>query len=138
MASLTEREDTAPEVTESNATSVVDGDKRVKRRLLMGRRLPHPSQATVLVPVPPPFTISGLNLGPIPPQTSWTRVSSSCQARSCLLFLHGCYLVPIQGPGGCGKGTSHQNDPVSVLALPLSGCKTRASGPEPLRLLRFL
>ncbi|XP_073739035.1 signal peptide, CUB and EGF-like domain-containing protein 2 isoform X2 [Callorhinus ursinus] len=30
-----EREDTAPEVTESNATSVVDGDKRVKRRLLM-------------------------------------------------------------------------------------------------------
>uniref|UniRef100_A0A452QA64 Signal peptide, CUB and EGF-like domain-containing protein 2 n=1 Tax=Ursus americanus TaxID=9643 RepID=A0A452QA64_URSAM len=28
-------EDTAPEVTESNATSVVDGDKRVKRRLLM-------------------------------------------------------------------------------------------------------
>uniref|UniRef100_A0A452QB45 Protein CEGP1 n=1 Tax=Ursus americanus TaxID=9643 RepID=A0A452QB45_URSAM len=35
LASLTEREDTAPEVTESNATSVVDGDKRVKRRLLM-------------------------------------------------------------------------------------------------------
>ncbi|XP_044775785.1 signal peptide, CUB and EGF-like domain-containing protein 2 isoform X3 [Neomonachus schauinslandi] len=30
-----EREDTAPEVTESNATSLVDGDKRVKRRLLM-------------------------------------------------------------------------------------------------------
>ncbi|XP_004394618.1 PREDICTED: signal peptide, CUB and EGF-like domain-containing protein 2 isoform X2 [Odobenus rosmarus divergens] len=30
-----EREDTAREVTESNATSVVDGDKRVKRRLLM-------------------------------------------------------------------------------------------------------
>uniref|UniRef100_A0A452QAC0 Signal peptide, CUB and EGF-like domain-containing protein 2 n=1 Tax=Ursus americanus TaxID=9643 RepID=A0A452QAC0_URSAM len=29
------RADTAPEVTESNATSVVDGDKRVKRRLLM-------------------------------------------------------------------------------------------------------
>uniref|UniRef100_A0A452QAV6 Signal peptide, CUB and EGF-like domain-containing protein 2 n=1 Tax=Ursus americanus TaxID=9643 RepID=A0A452QAV6_URSAM len=33
--SCLEREDTAPEVTESNATSVVDGDKRVKRRLLM-------------------------------------------------------------------------------------------------------
>ncbi|KAK2100760.1 Signal peptide, CUB and EGF-like domain-containing protein 2 [Saguinus oedipus] len=32
---LHEREDTALEVTESNATSVVDGDKRVKRRLLM-------------------------------------------------------------------------------------------------------
>ncbi|XP_021119430.1 signal peptide, CUB and EGF-like domain-containing protein 2 isoform X6 [Heterocephalus glaber] len=30
-----EQEDTALEVTESNATSVVDGDKRVKRRLLM-------------------------------------------------------------------------------------------------------
>ncbi|XP_048216798.1 signal peptide, CUB and EGF-like domain-containing protein 2 isoform X2 [Perognathus longimembris pacificus] len=30
-----EREDTAPEGTESNATSVADGDKRVKRRLLM-------------------------------------------------------------------------------------------------------
>ncbi|XP_035977284.2 signal peptide, CUB and EGF-like domain-containing protein 2 isoform X4 [Halichoerus grypus] len=30
-----EREDTALEVTESNATSLVDGDKRVKRRLLM-------------------------------------------------------------------------------------------------------
>uniref|UniRef100_A0A8P0NY42 Signal peptide, CUB domain and EGF like domain containing 2 n=1 Tax=Canis lupus familiaris TaxID=9615 RepID=A0A8P0NY42_CANLF len=29
------REDAVPEVTESNATSVVDGDKRVKRRLLM-------------------------------------------------------------------------------------------------------
>ncbi|KAM5223155.1 signal peptide, CUB and EGF-like domain-containing protein 2 isoform 10-T10 [Hipposideros larvatus] len=33
--SCLEREDTALEVTESNATSVVDGDKRVKRRLLM-------------------------------------------------------------------------------------------------------
>ncbi|XP_069891377.1 signal peptide, CUB and EGF-like domain-containing protein 2 isoform X4 [Dipodomys merriami] len=33
--SCLEREDTAPEVTESNATSVADGDKRVKRRLLM-------------------------------------------------------------------------------------------------------
>uniref|UniRef100_A0A8C9QGQ3 Signal peptide, CUB and EGF-like domain-containing protein 2 n=1 Tax=Spermophilus dauricus TaxID=99837 RepID=A0A8C9QGQ3_SPEDA len=30
-----EREDTALEVTENNATSVADGDKRVKRRLLM-------------------------------------------------------------------------------------------------------
>uniref|UniRef100_A0A2K6CSQ1 Signal peptide, CUB and EGF-like domain-containing protein 2 n=1 Tax=Macaca nemestrina TaxID=9545 RepID=A0A2K6CSQ1_MACNE len=33
--SCLEREDTVLEVTESNATSVVDGDKRVKRRLLM-------------------------------------------------------------------------------------------------------
>uniref|UniRef100_A0A8C0MRS5 Signal peptide, CUB and EGF-like domain-containing protein 2 n=1 Tax=Canis lupus familiaris TaxID=9615 RepID=A0A8C0MRS5_CANLF len=33
--SCLEREDAVPEVTESNATSVVDGDKRVKRRLLM-------------------------------------------------------------------------------------------------------
>ncbi|XP_066222213.1 signal peptide, CUB and EGF-like domain-containing protein 2 isoform X4 [Saccopteryx leptura] len=33
--SCLEQEDTAPEVTESNATSVADGDKRVKRRLLM-------------------------------------------------------------------------------------------------------
>ncbi|PNJ24612.1 signal peptide, CUB and EGF-like domain-containing protein 2 isoform X10 [Pongo abelii] len=33
--SCLEREDTILEVTESNATSVVDGDKRVKRRLLM-------------------------------------------------------------------------------------------------------
>ncbi|XP_053418010.1 signal peptide, CUB and EGF-like domain-containing protein 2 isoform X6 [Nycticebus coucang] len=33
--SCLEREDTALEVTESNATSVADGDKRVKRRLLM-------------------------------------------------------------------------------------------------------
>ncbi|XP_039100515.1 signal peptide, CUB and EGF-like domain-containing protein 2 isoform X3 [Hyaena hyaena] len=33
--SCVEQEDTAPEVTESNATSVVDSDKRVKRRLLM-------------------------------------------------------------------------------------------------------
>ncbi|KAM4846817.1 signal peptide, CUB and EGF-like domain-containing protein 2 isoform 4-T4 [Thomomys bottae] len=33
--SCLEREDIAPEVTESNATSVADGDKRVKRRLLM-------------------------------------------------------------------------------------------------------
>nr|XP_009005893.3 signal peptide, CUB and EGF-like domain-containing protein 2 isoform X5 [Callithrix jacchus] len=33
--SCLEREETALEVTESNATSVVDGDKRVKRRLLM-------------------------------------------------------------------------------------------------------
>ncbi|XP_024894616.1 signal peptide, CUB and EGF-like domain-containing protein 2 isoform X2 [Pteropus alecto] len=33
--SILEREDTALEVTESNATSVADGDKRVKRRLLM-------------------------------------------------------------------------------------------------------
>ncbi|XP_012884132.1 PREDICTED: signal peptide, CUB and EGF-like domain-containing protein 2 [Dipodomys ordii] len=33
--SCLEREDTAPEVTESNATLVADGDKRVKRRLLM-------------------------------------------------------------------------------------------------------
>ncbi|XP_034522428.1 signal peptide, CUB and EGF-like domain-containing protein 2 isoform X5 [Ailuropoda melanoleuca] len=33
--SCLEREDTAPEAAESNATSVVDGDKRVKRRLLM-------------------------------------------------------------------------------------------------------
>ncbi|XP_036906007.1 signal peptide, CUB and EGF-like domain-containing protein 2 isoform X4 [Sturnira hondurensis] len=33
--SCIEREDTALEVTESNATSVADGDKRVKRRLLM-------------------------------------------------------------------------------------------------------
>ncbi|XP_054225525.1 signal peptide, CUB and EGF-like domain-containing protein 2 isoform X21 [Homo sapiens] len=33
--SCLEREDTVLEVTESNTTSVVDGDKRVKRRLLM-------------------------------------------------------------------------------------------------------
>ncbi|XP_019584318.2 signal peptide, CUB and EGF-like domain-containing protein 2 isoform X8 [Rhinolophus sinicus] len=33
--SCLEQEDTALEVTESNATSVADGDKRVKRRLLM-------------------------------------------------------------------------------------------------------
>ncbi|KAM8817533.1 signal peptide, CUB and EGF-like domain-containing protein 2 isoform 3-T3 [Rhynchonycteris naso] len=33
--SCLEQEDTAPEVTESNSTSVADGDKRVKRRLLM-------------------------------------------------------------------------------------------------------
>ncbi|XP_044921784.1 signal peptide, CUB and EGF-like domain-containing protein 2 isoform X3 [Mustela putorius furo] len=33
--SCLEREDSAPEGTESNATLVVDGDKRVKRRLLM-------------------------------------------------------------------------------------------------------
>ncbi|KAL4697201.1 hypothetical protein H8959_002899 [Pygathrix nigripes] len=33
--SCLEQEDTVLEVTESNATSVVDGDKRVKRRLLM-------------------------------------------------------------------------------------------------------
>nr|XP_027798139.1 signal peptide, CUB and EGF-like domain-containing protein 2 isoform X4 [Marmota flaviventris] len=33
--SCLEREDTALEVTENNATSVADGDKRVKRRLLM-------------------------------------------------------------------------------------------------------
>ncbi|XP_012656671.1 signal peptide, CUB and EGF-like domain-containing protein 2 isoform X3 [Otolemur garnettii] len=33
--SCLEREDTALEVTETNATSVADGDKRVKRRLLM-------------------------------------------------------------------------------------------------------
>ncbi|XP_078196594.1 signal peptide, CUB and EGF-like domain-containing protein 2 isoform X9 [Callithrix jacchus] len=33
--SCLEREETALEVTESNATSVADGDKRVKRRLLM-------------------------------------------------------------------------------------------------------
>nr|XP_055173856.1 signal peptide, CUB and EGF-like domain-containing protein 2 isoform X4 [Nyctereutes procyonoides] len=33
--SCLEQEDAVPEVTESNATSVVDGDKRVKRRLLM-------------------------------------------------------------------------------------------------------
>ncbi|KAL2806510.1 signal peptide, CUB and EGF-like domain-containing protein 2 isoform 2 precursor [Daubentonia madagascariensis] len=33
--SCLEREDTAGEMTESNATSVADGDKRVKRRLLM-------------------------------------------------------------------------------------------------------
>ncbi|XP_057409467.1 signal peptide, CUB and EGF-like domain-containing protein 2 isoform X7 [Balaenoptera acutorostrata] len=32
---VSEREDAAPEVMESNATSVADGDKRVKRRLLM-------------------------------------------------------------------------------------------------------
>lgn len=81
LVSLTEREDSAPEGTESNATLVVDGDKRVKRRLLMGRRLPHPSLATVVDPLPPSFTTSGLHLGPISPQTSWTRVSSSYQAR---------------------------------------------------------
>ncbi|XP_041586338.1 signal peptide, CUB and EGF-like domain-containing protein 2 isoform X8 [Vulpes lagopus] len=33
--SCLEQKDAVPEVTESNATSVVDGDKRVKRRLLM-------------------------------------------------------------------------------------------------------
>lgn len=37
LVSLVEQKDAVPEVTESNATSVVDGDKRVKRRLLMGR-----------------------------------------------------------------------------------------------------
>lgn len=50
---LAEREDTALEVTESNATSVADGDKRVKRRLLMGRCLTHSPLATVIVHFPP-------------------------------------------------------------------------------------
>jgi hypothetical protein len=36
FASLVEQEGTVLEGTESNATSVADGDKRVKRRLLMG------------------------------------------------------------------------------------------------------
>lgn len=36
FASLVEQESTVLEGTESNATSVADGDKRVKRRLLMG------------------------------------------------------------------------------------------------------
>lgn len=36
FASLVEQEGTILEGTESNATSVADGDKRVKRRLLMG------------------------------------------------------------------------------------------------------
>ncbi|OWK17663.1 hypothetical protein Celaphus_00009091, partial [Cervus elaphus hippelaphus] len=55
--SCLEREDIALEVTESNATSVADGDKRVKRRLLMGSHC--------IVPFPPQLTASVL--GPCAP-----------------------------------------------------------------------
>lgn len=55
-------------------------------------------------PFPPPqLTASGLNLGPMCPQTSWIRVSSSCPARVCLLSTHCYCLVTIQDPWYCGK-----------------------------------
>lgn len=48
FASALEREDTALEVIESNATlAMVDGDKRVKRRLLMGRCCQSPPWLTM-------------------------------------------------------------------------------------------
>nr|KAF6438964.1 signal peptide, CUB domain and EGF like domain containing 2 [Molossus molossus] len=78
--SCLEPEGTASEMTKSNATSEVDGDKRVKRQLLMGRHLTT-LYATVLVHLPSQLTTSGLNLGPMCPQSCWTRVSSSGQAR---------------------------------------------------------
>ena len=88
FASLAEREDIALEVTESNATSMADGDKRVKRRLLMGRCLTHtPSPAIAL-------SLSLPNLRPQywghVPWTSWTGVSSSCPAGVCLFSTHCC------------------------------------------------
>lgn len=68
FASLAEREDIALEVMESNTTSVADGDKRVKRRLLMGRHLTHTHQPShCIVPFRPQLTASGLNLGPCAP-----------------------------------------------------------------------
>lgn len=118
LVSLTEREDSAPEGTESNATLVVDGDKRVKRRLLMGRRLPHPSLATVVDPLP--LLPQACTWGPYP-LDQLDQGQQLLSSQVCLLFPHSCHSVPIQGPGSCGKGTSPENGLVRVPGLPPPG-----------------
>ena len=101
FASLAEREDIALEVTESNATSMADGDKRVKRRLLMGRCLTHTPRLAIAL------SLSLPNLRPQywghVPWTSWTGVSSSCPAGVCLFSTHCCCWVTIQDSWSGGK-----------------------------------
>lgn len=94
FAFLVEPEDPALEVTESNATSVADGDKRVKRRLLMGRRLTHPPLAMAVVPFPPKLSTSGPNLGPMcprPAEVGWAapvKPGCVCPSLPALLSPH--------------------------------------------------
>lgn len=129
--SILEREDTALEVTESNATSVADGDKRVKRRLLMGRHLTYPPLATVVVHFPHQLTTSYLNLGPLCPQNGWPRVSSPCQVRvsvlhSLLLLSH--HLRPWYR--GTSASLAGRITGLASYAAPVS-CETWTNCPEP-------
>lgn len=86
FASLVEREDTALEVPESNATLVADGDKRVKRRLLMGRCFTYPPWAPVTAPFCLQLTTCPLTLRPARPGSA-APAKPGCVVLCPLLFI---------------------------------------------------